>query len=90
MPYARPIKNRLRIHRRLARLTQKDIAKALKLKSTSQISRWERGERIPNLIQALQLSVLYKRLVNDLFFDLFQEQRDSFVSDGQDLTNRER
>lgn len=47
--------------------------------STAQISRWERGERMPNLTQALRLSALYNRLVNDLFFDLFDEERRCLV-----------
>ena len=51
----------------------------MKMGSTAQISRWERGERMPNLTQALRLSALYNRLVNDLFFDLFDEERRKVV-----------
>jgi transcriptional regulator with XRE-family HTH domain len=73
------IKNSLRRHRLANGLTQKEVAKMLNLGSSSVISRWERGERIPNLVQALCLSALYKRLVNDLFFDFFDEQRKLIV-----------
>ena len=86
MPHAHPIKNRLRMSRKLAQLTQREVAKHIKLKSPSQISRWETGERVPNLLQALTLSALYRRLVNDLFFDLFQEQRDRIVQKEKQLT----
>ena len=57
-------------------LTQKQVARILNLQSSAQVSRWERGERQPNLIQSLRLSALYKRLVNDLFFDCFNQQRE--------------
>jgi transcriptional regulator with XRE-family HTH domain len=75
MSCAFQIKNRLRIHRRSCGLTQKEVAQIIGLTSSAQISRWERGERLPNLTQALRLSALYKRLANDLFFELFQEER---------------
>jgi transcriptional regulator with XRE-family HTH domain len=48
----------------------------LGLSSSAQISRWEKGERLPTLKHALQLSALYNRLVTDLFFDLFDEERE--------------
>lgn len=75
MCHAFKIKNRLRICRKSCGYTQRKVAKIIGLASSAQISRWERGERTPTLVQALMLSALYKRLVNDLFFDLFQEQR---------------
>lgn len=74
-----PIKNRLRRFRKSNKLTQKAVAGYLEMGSTAQISRWERGERVPNLTQALRLSALYNRLVNDLFFDLFDEERRCLV-----------
>jgi transcriptional regulator with XRE-family HTH domain len=70
------IKNRLRKHRKLSGLTQKQVACMLGLSSSAQISRWEKGERLPTLKHALQLAALYNRLVTDLFFDLFNEERE--------------
>lgn len=60
----------------MARLTQKEVASYLGLTSTAQISRWERGERLPNLRHALRLAALYHRFVTDLFIDLFDEERE--------------
>lgn len=80
MSKAFPIQNRLRIYRKSRGLSQKEVAEIISLGSPTQISRWERGERLPNLVQALRLSALYKRLVNDLFFDLFQEQREIVIA----------
>jgi transcriptional regulator with XRE-family HTH domain len=83
-----PIKNSLRRHRIARGLTQKEVAKILNLGSSSVVSRWERGERVPNLVQALSLSALYKRLVNDLFFDLFDEQRNRVVKRARKLQEK--
>lgn len=80
MSKAFPIQNRLRIYRKSRGLSQKEVAEIISLGSPTQISRWERGERLPNLVQALRLSALYKRLVNDLFFDLFQKQREIVIA----------
>ena len=63
----------------MARLTQKQVAEKLGQVSSAQVSRWERGERLPKLEHALLLSALYKRMVNDLFFDLYDEKRDQLV-----------
>ncbi len=79
MSHAYPIHNRLRLYRKSFGLTQRQVALAINLSTPTQVSRWERGERLPNLVQALRLSALYKRLVNDLFFDLFQEQREFVI-----------
>ena len=68
------IQNQLKSNRKSIGYTQKEVAEILGLNSVAQISRWERGERNPNLKQALQLSALYHRLVNDLFWDLYQDQ----------------
>lgn len=80
MSKAFPIQNRLRICRKARGLTQKAVAKIMGLTSPTQISRWERGERLPNLIQALRFSALFRRFVNDIFYDLFDEQRKLIVS----------
>ena len=51
-------------------LTQTDVAKILGLKSTSPISRWEHGVRLPETISALKLSILYDASVDDIYEDL--------------------
>ncbi len=75
-----PIKNKLRIYRRQSNLTQKQVAKILDLKCSSVISRWESGNKLPSLTQALQLAALFRRLVTDIFYDLFCEQREIVIS----------
>jgi transcriptional regulator with XRE-family HTH domain len=66
-------------------LTQKQVANLLGHVTSSQVSRWERGERLPNLVHAVRLSALYQRLVNDLFFDLFVEERESLMKKADKL-----
>ncbi len=63
----------------MAGLSQVQVASILGVVSSSQVSRWERGERFPTLKHALQLSALYKRLVTDLFFDVFDEERERLI-----------
>lgn len=72
----------------MARLTQKQVAEKLGQVSSAQIFRWERGERLPKLEHALQLSALYKRMVNDLFFDLYDEKRDELAQEAQYQTQK--
>ena len=76
----RKIPNRLRKYRRLAKLTQKEVAHALGV-SQSRISNWENGEVFPSMVNFLKLSVLYKTLCNELYFEVikeFQQEQDSW------------
>ncbi len=66
------ISNCLRKYRKLKGLKQKDVAKILKLKSTSMISRWEKGTCLPNSMNIFKLSLLYRTLVDALFIDLMR------------------
>lgn len=70
------IQNRLWKYRKAQGLTQKQVAHLIGLKSPSQIHRWEKGKRNPNLRQAIQLSCIYKRMVNDLFWELYIIERE--------------
>jgi len=49
--------------------SQAAIMRKLKLKSTAMISRWERGEIMPSSDNLLKLSLLYKTLVNELYYE---------------------
>lgn len=69
-----PIKNKLRLYRRARGMKQYEVAYVLET-SQEQVSRWERGECMPNLEHALRLSAVLNRLVNDIFFDAFSEER---------------
>ncbi len=71
-----PISNRLWKYRKERGYTQTEVAKLLKLKTSTQICNWERGKSLPNVLQLMDLSALYHRLANDLLWDLFcQEQK---------------
>ncbi len=50
--------------------TQNAVMQKLHLQSTSMISRWEKGMTMPNADNLLKLSVLYKTLVNELYYEL--------------------
>lgn len=62
--------NCLRKCRRALGLKQKDVAKLLKVKSTSMISRWERGACLPDALNMLRLAALYRTMVDSMFADL--------------------
>ena len=70
------------------KLTQKEVAFVLGLKSTAQISRWERGKRLPQTEYLLQLSALYRRLANDLLFDVYDEMRKKVYKRQQQLLKK--
>lgn len=64
----RHISNRLRKHRRILGLTQKEVADKLGLKE-KQVSRWECGETIPEFKNLLKLGLFYKALIEELYFE---------------------
>ncbi len=69
---------RLRKHRRLAKLSQTALARKLHLRSTAMISRWESGETMPSLENAMKLSKMYKVFLNDLFWEFDQKYSNEF------------
>lgn len=64
-----PIPNQLRRYRRTRALRQKDVAVILELKSTSMISRWEQGRCLPSSINLFRLAVIYRTMVDALFYE---------------------
>ncbi len=70
---ARQIPNRLWLYRDLMGLKQKDVAKKLKLKCPTMVSRWEKGVSLPNAEQLLKLGLLYKVLPSDLYYEQVKE-----------------
>lgn len=73
----RHIPNRLRQYRKVHRLTQKEVSYLLGLSSTNRLSRWEQGIAVPGIKNLLQLSLIYKTVVNELYFDVYLELRDA-------------
>ena len=66
------ISNYLRRYRLMLGYTQGQVASKLGIKSTSIISRWEKGSAFPDLRNLLKLSIIYKTLIDQLYFELRQ------------------
>lgn len=69
-------RNHLRKYRKEAGLSLAVVARVLDLKSSAELVRWETGAKQPSAYRALQLSVLYHRLVNDLLWPEFEQARE--------------
>ncbi|MHB8871979.1 MAG: helix-turn-helix domain-containing protein [Candidatus Doudnabacteria bacterium] len=69
------IPNVLRKYRRASGLNQLDVAKILGMKSSSRISRWEKGNGVPNTVNVFKLAVLYRVMADSLFIDLIRQLR---------------
>ena len=67
--------NLIRLYRRKRHFKLKDIALLMNQKSSAHISHWEKGRKMPNLINALKLSAILKCPVEILFSDLFNSIR---------------
>lgn len=74
-----PILNNLRKHRKLMQYKQREVAKLLHLHDTSQICRWEKGLSLPNTINLLKLSIIYRTFPNELYFDLLVQLRHEVI-----------
>jgi transcriptional regulator with XRE-family HTH domain len=72
----RHIPNRLRKHRRLMGYRQRDVIKLLGHKDANRLSRWEAGLALPSTINLIKLSIIYRTLPSELYFDLLLELRE--------------
>lgn len=79
------IPNRLRKHRRQRSFSQREVASLLGLKNANRISKWERGVSMPDALNLLKLSIIYRTLPYDLYFDLFQELKRELCTREQEL-----
>lgn len=78
---AQKFRNELALARASRGLSRKHAAHVLGHKRTTQISRFERGKRLPSLVAALQLEILYRRPVAFLFPELYVALRDTVRKD---------
>jgi transcriptional regulator with XRE-family HTH domain len=62
--------NNLRRFRRERGLSQKDVAAILGIKSSSMVSRWEKGVTLPETLNALKMAALYRSAVDVIYDDL--------------------
>ncbi len=81
------ILNRLWKYRKERGLTQRDVAYILGTKNSSQISHWERGDKIPGTRNILKLSALYQRLSNDLLWGFYEKLREEVIARKKKLKN---
>lgn len=86
----RRIPNSLKKYRRLAGLSQKEVAAFLGLQKSSCISRWEKGACLPGTAYLFRLSMLYKTVPNHLYYDFWQTlKKESLAKEVELLTHHE-
>lgn len=62
-------------------LSQYEVAEKIGLKEQSLLSRWEHGNRVPDLESVIKLSILYGTLIDELYREFVQHLRDARQSD---------
>jgi len=70
--------NRLRKYRRINELSQLEVARIMEVKGSGGLSRWEHGKVLPNLMNAIKLSVIYHTFTDSMFRDQFDEFRKEY------------
>jgi len=66
----RRIPNRLKKFRRLAGLSQIEVAKVIGVQNSTCISRWEKGFGTPSLLYLFRLSCLYETFPHHIYAEL--------------------
>ena len=77
-------KNHLLLIRKKTGLEQKQVAALLGHKTADQISRFERGAKLPNLKTALKLGIIYQLPIRVLFYEYFEACFDELKNQGKD------
>ena len=72
--------NSLWVARKKMGFSQMRVARALGLKRTSVLSRYEHGTRVPSLANALKLEIVYRTPVAYLFGGLYGDLKGSIRS----------
>lgn len=72
MPLKQKHKNKLCIVRRKIGLEQKQVAALLGHKTADQISRYERGAKLPSLKTAIKLGIVYHTPIQVLFYGYYE------------------
>jgi len=67
--------NYLRFYRRKNVLSQKELASLMGFKTTSSISNYERGKKLPQLINLLKLEIIHRTPIAFLFRNQYVELR---------------
>jgi len=79
------IPNCLRKYRKARGLTQKDVARILNLKSTSLVSRWEKGICLPSTLNIFKLAALYRTMAEALFYNLTRTSKEKILKREQEI-----
>jgi transcriptional regulator with XRE-family HTH domain len=74
------IPNSLKRFRRIAGLSQVQVATILGFENTCSVCRWERGYYLPGVEHLFQLSILYNISPETLYSDFFQSLKQKTVS----------
>lgn len=77
-------RNQIRRYRQKRYLRQRDVSKLLGLKQACDIYRWETGEKMPSLTNALKLSAALKCPVELLFLDHYKQIQLDMYGDNTD------
>ncbi len=72
-PVSRRFNNYLRLYRRKNGLSQKEMAHLMGYKTTTSISNYERGSKMPQLTNLLKLEIILHTPIAFLFRDHFEE-----------------
>ena len=67
--------NQIRSYRNKRGLRLRDVSMLIGQSSAAHLSHWEKGRKLPSLINALRLSAAIKCPVEILFLDLFDQIR---------------
>ena len=79
--------NSLWTYRKKRGFSQRQVAGFLGLKGSNNLSRYEHGVRLPSLINALKLEVVYRTPVAFLFPELYKELRKE-IREREEWANR--
>jgi transcriptional regulator with XRE-family HTH domain len=83
------IKNDLWTYRKKMGLSQKRAAYFMGLKGTNSLSRYEHRVKLPNLINALKLEIVYRTPVAFLFRELYEMLKKDIRKREENLRSKE-
>jgi len=83
------LQNSLWTYRKKMGFSQKRTASFMGIKRTNDLSRYEHGVKLPNLINALKLEIIYRTPVAFLFGELYEQLREEIREKEKKLKSKE-
>lgn len=80
-----PLANHLWKYRKRMGFTQKQVAMILGYVSPTHLSHYERGRKLPSLVTALKLEIVYRAPVAFLFQDLYRQLKEDLLAKDEAL-----